>query len=509
MDMEEFITQLLSSVRGIWKYRWLALGVMWVVAVAGWLRVATLPDDYQSTARVFVDTQSILKPLLNGMATLPNVEQQVAIMSRTLLSRPNIERVMRMVDLDVRATTPRERERQVDELVAKLKISETSTYDIYTITYNNRNPKLVRDVVQSLLTIFVEGSFKGKKGDSVKAVQFIDEQIKSVEERLVATENAVKEFKMRNSALLPRQGIDYGAQLAQAADALGAARLELAEAEQGRRAIQAQVGSDPAAGAALRPASILNPELDARIGTINKNLDNLRMQYTELHPDILAARRLIAQLEARKLEESRRGGDIDPGRNYSPMLQQLKVALTEADAKIAAIRVRVQEYTARYDNLRAQAAAVPEVESRLAQLNRDYLINKDNYEKLIGRREAAKLSGELSSTTEMMTFKIIDPPTMPVAPVGPNRPLLHSLVLLAALACGAGAAWFIGQARPTFDGPGTMRKVTGLNVLGTVQMNWTAAETVKRRHGQFALAATFAALLLLYGGILAASLLKT
>jgi polysaccharide chain length determinant protein (PEP-CTERM system associated) len=508
--MEELITQLLSSVRGIWKYRWLALATMWLVGIAGWVRVATMPDDYQSTARVFVDTQTILKPLLSGMATMPNVEQQVAIMSRTLLSRPNVERVMRMVDLDVHAATPREHEQQVDELMSKLKISGTSTFDIYTISYNNRNPKLVRDVVQSLLTIFVEGSFKGKKGDSQKAVQFIDEQIKSVEERLVATENAVKEYKMRNSALLPRQGIDYGAQLALAADALGTAKLELAEAEQARRAIKAQVsGEGPVPTGELRAASILNPEIDARISTINKSLDNMRMQYTEQHPDIVAARRLISQLETRKLEESRgRAADADPGRHYSPMLQQLKVALTEADAKVAAIRVRVQEYTLRHERLRAQSDAVPEVESQLAQLNRDYLLNKDNYEKLIGRREAAKLSGELSSTTEMMTFKIIDPPTMPVAPVGPNRPLLHSAVLLAALVSGSAAAWFISQARPTFDGPGSLRQVTGLTVLGTVQMNWTALETIKRRRAQFALASSFAALLFLYGGMLASSLGK-
>jgi polysaccharide chain length determinant protein (PEP-CTERM system associated) len=235
----------------------------------------------------------------------------------------------------------------------------------------------------------------------------------------------------------------------------------------------------------------------------------MRMQYTENHPDIVAARRLVAQLEARKIEESRnRGADADPGRNYSPMLQQLKVALTEADAKVAAIRVRVQEYTARHERLQAQSKAVPEAESQLAQLNRDYAINKDNYEKLIGRREAAKLSGELSSTTEMMTFKIIDPPTMPVAPVGPNRALLHSAVLLVALAAGTAAAWFISQARPTFDGPGTMRKVTGLNVLGTVQMNWTAAETIKRRRAQFALASAFATLLCLYAGMLATSFAK-
>jgi polysaccharide chain length determinant protein (PEP-CTERM system associated) len=508
--MEDLISQLLSSVRGIWKYRWLAVATMWLVGIAGWVRVATLPDDYQSTARVFVDTQSILKPLLSGMATVPNVEQQVAIMSRTLLSRPNLERVMRMVDLDVRATTAREHEQQLEQLMARLKISGTSTYDIYTITYNHSNPKVVRDVVQSLLTIFVEGSFKGKKGDSQRAIQFIDEQIRLVEERLLATENAVKEFKMANSALLPRQGVDYGAQLALAADALSTARLELAEAEQARRAIKAQVsGDEPAPMLELRPAAASNPELDARISTINKNLDNLRMQYTEQHPDIVAARRLVAQLEARKLEESRsQPADADPGRHFSPMLQQLKVALTEADAKVAAIGVRVQEFGARHARLQAQSKAVPEVESQLAQLNRDYQVNKDNYEKLIGRRETAKLSGELSSTTEMMTFKIIDPPTLPVAPVGPNRVLLHSAVLLAALTCGTAAAWFISQARPTFDGPGTMRQVTGLVVLGTVQMNWTPAETVKRRRAQVALAAAFAALLCMYGGVMASTLAR-
>jgi polysaccharide chain length determinant protein (PEP-CTERM system associated) len=509
--MEDLISQLLSNVKGIWKYRWYAVAVMWTVATVGWVKVYSLPDDFQTTARVFVDTQSILKPLLSGMTSVPNVEQQVSIMSRTLLSRPNVERVMRMVDLDVRATTPRDHEIQVDELMSKIKISGTSTYDIYTITYHNRNPKLVRDVVQSLLTIFVEGSFKGKKGDSQKAVQFIDDQIRSYEERLIAAENMVKEFKLRNSSLLPRQGVDYGAQLAIAADFLNTAKLELLEAEQARAAIKAQIsGDEPILNIDQTPSLIQNPEIDSRIGAINKNLDSLRMQYTELHPDIVAAKRLITQLEARKVEESKvKGAASDPGKNYSPMLQQLKVALTEADAKVAAIRVRVQEYTVRHARLLAQSNAVPEVESQLAQLNRDYVINKDNYEKLIGRREAAKLSGDLSSTTEMMTFKIIDPPTLPVAPVGPNRSLFHSLVLLAALLAGPAAALLISQVRPTFISPSVLREITGLTVLGTVQMNWTAAETVKRRRGQYLLGMSFVALLCLYGAMLASGLLKT
>jgi polysaccharide chain length determinant protein (PEP-CTERM system associated) len=507
--MEELISQLISSLKGIWKYRWHAVSVMWLVAIAGWIKVAMLPDDYQTTARVFVDTQSILKPLLSGMTSVPNVEQQVSIMSRTLLSRPNVERVMRMVDLDINAKTPRDQQQQLDELMNKIRIGGTGNYDIYTISYSNRNPRLVRDVVQSLLTIFVEGSFKGKNGETRKAVQFIDDQIKSYEEKLVEAENKVKEFKQKNNGLLPRQGIDYSTQLEQSSDALNTARLELSEAEHARNAIASQIsGDEPILGADMNPAAIDNPEIDGRISALNKNLDGLRLQYTELHPDIVAAKRLVAQLEARKVEEGKLKPGGDPGKNYSPMLQQLKVAQTEADARVAAITARVQEYTMRHQRLLALSNAVPEVESALAQLNRDYLVNKDNYEKLIGRREAAKLSGDLSSTTDMMTFKIIDPPTVPLTPVGPNRTLLYTLVLGGALLSGVAAALLISQIRPTFLSPGELRERTGLVVLGTVSMNWTDAQKVKRQRGQYLFGAAMSSLFVAYGGVLATTLLR-
>jgi polysaccharide chain length determinant protein (PEP-CTERM system associated) len=429
-------------------------------------------------------------------------------MSRTLLSRPNVERVMRMVDLDIGSNTAREHEAQLDELMRKIKISGTNSYDIYTITYNNKSPRLVRDVVQSLLTIFVEGSFKGKKGDSDKAVQFINDQIKTYEDKLIVAENLVKEFKLKNNGLLPRQGSDYGTQLLFASDLLNTAQLELTEAEQARNAIRSQIsGDEPVLDLEPDAATIDNPELDSRIATLNKSLDALRLQYTEIHPDIVAAKRLVGQLEARKVAQSKlRNNSADPGKNYSPMLQQLKVALAEADGKVAAIGARVHEYSVRNERLLAQSNAVPEVESQLAQLNRDYQINKDNYEKLIGRREAAKLSGELSSTTEMMTFKIIDPPTVPLTPVGPNRPLLYSTVLGGALLAGVAAALLISQIRPTFLSPAALRLATGFPVLGTVSMSWTDLERSKRERAKYVFAAALVTLMLLYGGVMAASL---
>lgn len=504
--MAELTAVILTFLKAIGKYRWYAIIISWTVAVIGWAVVYAMPNDYQASARVYVDTQSVLKPLLSGMTTLPNLEQQVMFMRRTLISRPNVERVIRMVDLDIKTKTPKEHEKLVDELIENIKITGTERDDIYTISYNNPNPKLGKDVVQSLLTIFVEGSFGGKKQDADKAVAFIDDQIRTYEEKLNAAENELKEFKIKNMGMLPRGTVDYSASVTEMTDRLSQARLELAEAEQGRNAIARQIGGGGSPG---KPGIVANPELDERIAQVNKNLDAARMQYTEAHPDIIAARRLLAQLEQQKKDEARtRKPSSDPGASYSPMLQQLKISLSEAEARVASLRARVGEYQSRVARLQAQSTAAPEVEAQLSQLNRDYTVNKENYQKLVERRESAKLSGDLSSATDMLTFRVIDPPTAPTTPAGPNRPRNASLVFVLALAAGLGVALLMSQFRPTFLNQSSLREVTGVPILGSISMNWTEEQKARQKKRMYALAASVFMLFGAYAVVMAAILIK-
>ncbi|XLZ68470.1 XrtA system polysaccharide chain length determinant [Massilia sp. SR12] len=500
---------LLNFLKAIGKYRWYAVAITWVVALVGWAVVYRLPNDYQASARVYVDTQSILKPLMSGMTTTPNVEQQVMFMRRTLISRPNVERVLRMVDLDIKAKDSKEHERQVDELMSAIKVIGTERDDIYTISYNNENPKLGKDVVQSLLTIFVEGSFGGKKQDSEKAVQFIDDQIKMYEERLAAGENALKDFKIQNMGLLPRQGADYTSTLTDLSDKLNQARLELLEAEQARNAIKRQIAGEDMAPAAAEPPAVSNPEIDGRISTLEKQLDSLRLQYTEEHPDIVATKRLVASLQQRKKEEAKKlARSGDPGMNYSPMLQQMNVALSVEEARVASLKARVGEYTTRMARMRSQSTQAPEVEAQLAQLNRDYSINKDNYEKLVQRRESAKLSGDLSSATDMMSFRVIDPPIVPQTPVGPNRMRFYSLVFVSALMAGLGVAFLMSQIRPTFLSQHSLREVTGVPILGSIGMNWTEQQKSSRRRRLYGFGLAVASLFTAFAGVITVTLLR-
>jgi len=496
--MAEIIALILNFLKALGKYRWHAIAITWIVAIAGWIVVLSLPNQYQASARVYVDTQSILRPLMSGMTTMPAMEQQVLFMRRTLFSRPNVERVVREVDLDVSARNTKEFDKIVDNMMASIRMAGTERDDIYTISYSAPSAKQGRDVVQAFLTIFVEGSFSGKRQDSEKAVQFIDDQIRNYEERLENAENSLKEFKIKNMGMLPNQGADYNSRMMSTNEALNQARLELAEAEQARNAIRRQISGDTRTAPGQRPLpAMTDPALEERIAGVNKVLDSLRTQYTEQHPDIVANRRLLEQLLARKAEEAKNvKPSADRGASYSPMLQQLNVALSEAEARVASLQARVNEYSARVATLRGQSAQVPEIEAQLAQLNRDYEVNRENYQKLVERRESAKMSGDLSSATDMLSFRVIDPPLAPPTPSGPNRLQLFTAVFVAALAAGLAGAFLLSQVRPTFLSQAALREATALPILGAVSMNWTAEQTVLRKRRLIGLAA---AVLLLFG----------
>ncbi|MBQ5948156.1 XrtA system polysaccharide chain length determinant [Massilia sp. ST3] len=507
--MAEITALILTFLKAIGKYRWHAVVITWVVALAGWAVVFKLPNQYEASARVYVDTQSILKPLLSNMTTVPNLDQQVLFMRRTLISRPNVERVLRMVDLDVKARDSKEQEKMVDDMISRIKMAGTERDDIYTISYTAPNAKQGRDVVQAFLTIFVEGSFGGKKQDSEKAVQFIDDQIKSYEEKLANAENTLKEFKIKHVGMLPREGADFGSRMITANEALSQARLELAEAEQARNAIRRKISGGSSTPGKGPEVPFTDPALEERIATVTKTLDTLRTQFTEQHPDIVANRRLLEQLQARKADEAKnRKPSADPGASYSPMLQQLTVSLSEAEARVASLQARVAEYGARVAQLRTQSAQAPEIEAQLAQLNRDYEVNRENYQKLVERRESAKLSGDLSSATDMLTFRVIEPPTAPPVPSGPNRLQLFSLVFVAALAAGLAGAFLMSQLRPTFLSQSTLREVTGVPILGSISMNWTAEQTVRRKRRLVALAVSVLVLFGTYGAGVAAILVR-
>jgi polysaccharide chain length determinant protein (PEP-CTERM system associated) len=234
--MQELIHQALTQLRGMWHRRWIGLAAAWIVAIVGVAIVYKIPERYEASARVYVDTESLLRPLLAGLAVQPNLDQQVALISRTLISRPNVEKLLRLADLDLQ-TDAAGRDELIDRVIKSIKLEGNVTSNLYMISYRDPDPGRARKVVQSLLSIFVESSLGDKRQDTQAAVKFLDEQIKRYEENLQATENKIKDFRLKYLSVSNRGGgQDYFARMAGLSAAIDSAKLELQSAQQARDA---------------------------------------------------------------------------------------------------------------------------------------------------------------------------------------------------------------------------------------------------------------------------------
>lgn len=528
--MDEALRQLLDYARGMWHRRWVGLAAAWIVALGGGYYAMKAPNEYQASARVYVDTASMLRPLMAGLAIQPNTEQQVVMLGRTLLSRPNVEKLMQLADLEVQARTPEEREKLIDSLQKSIRVSGASgdlRDNLYVITYRDETAAEAKRVVQSLVAMFVESSLGTNRRDTENARRFIEEQIRAYEEKLTEAENRLKEFRLRNMGIAGASQ-DHVSRVAATGEELARARMDLRAAEQSRDALKRELAAEePTYVAETQQPGEPAPEpveSDARIANLRRQLDDLQRKFTEAHPDVVQTRRLIGELEVERAEalEARRqaraaSGSGAPGTAgprvtntaRNPVFQQLKVALADAEASVAGLRARVVELEGRYQRLSASAQLVPRVEAELAQLNRDYEVQKRSFDSLVQRRESAVLSGQMESTGSMAEFRVIDPPTVGSTPVAPNRVRLLLAALALAVGCGLFTSFLLSQLIPTVHDARTLREVARRPVLGVLSRVPDAVHERRQRRGHWFFAGGCTALAGAFAGLIITVLVST
>ena len=305
----------------------------------------------------------------------------------------------------------------------------------------------------------------------------------------------MRDFRLRNIELQSPDGKDAASRLVELSAQYETAKLALREAEQARDAAKAALAAERGQAANVGTQSLLQesalavstPEIDARIEAQRRNLDTMLQRFTERHPDVASARRVIKDLEEQKKKEVAElrkaamstSGSV-PGVTASLAAQELNRVLATSEVQVASLRARVSEFGARYNQAKAMLERAPQLEAEAAQLNRDYAIHKKNYEDLVGRREAASMSGDLEVAAGLADFRLIDPPRVSPKPVSPNRLLLLPLALVAALAAGLFIAFAMSQLRPVFHRAADLREKFELPLLGVVSRVLTDAD--RRRH---------------------------
>ncbi|MFT4613223.1 MAG: polysaccharide chain length determinant protein (PEP-CTERM system associated) [Bacteroidia bacterium] len=539
--MQEILAQVLSYLWGVWRHRWLALAVAWVIAIVGWLSVWQMPEAYVARARVYVDTNTVLRPLLEGLAIQPDHEGRIGLVSRTLLSRPNLEKLMRMTDLDLEVTTAREKDELLGFLAKTIRLSSGRTdKSLYSIYVANTDRDTAKRIAQALITVFIETSLSGKREDASGAHSFLDEKLREYEQRMIASETRKANFRQKNIKVLGSggKGGGYYKNLNSSRSRLKQSKLSLREEENRLVELQRQLdGEEPMylppeqADTFAPPRLLPGPApgemspIDAQIIAMYGMLNTLSLRYTDRHPQVRLLKLRTAELEVQKEEETRlleaafeetMKAALEAGANSeqvediaksyagltsSPVYLNMRKMLGETKAKVAGLRTRVTQYEEEVKDLEGKVNTIPEVEGQLRQLDRDIGVIKGQHSALLKRRELARLGQDVEQKASDVTFRVIDPPYVPMKPSEPNKPLLNAIVLGVGIAAGIAISLLVSLISPVIFDARQLMSMTGLPVLGSVSINLQAEEMRKERFGIVMFSFLSATLLLLYLGM--------
>lgn len=472
-DLQHTVVQLLDYVKGIWIKKRYVILFSWLICPVGFVYVTSLPDQYSSKAQVFVDTRSVLQPLLRGLAIQTNPDQEIQMMAKTLLSRSNVEIIARESDLDLNTQSEAQFDALVTGLASSIKIQSTGRDNIYNITYENSDAMVAQRVVKETLDLFVEGALGNNRKDTDTAGKFLNEQIAEYESRLSEAEQRVAEFKRQYNDILPLSGTYY-AQIQALTNEQEETQLEIKQTKQQIETLQAQVAKRKSVDSfdvSSADEPLIRTRYDDRIRTLEDKLDTLQLRFTDKHPDVIETKALLARLEESREKEidAFLAESTDEGSQpLSELNRERTLEMSRYQSHLAALGVKEADIKSKIARLASKVDLIPQIEAEDTALNRDYDITKRKYEELLSRKEAAELSRRADVSSEDLQFRIIEPPLLPKRPSGPNRLILYTAVLVIGFGTGIGIAFIVSQLTPVLIRPKQLLTLSDYPIWGTV-----------------------------------------
>ena len=504
--MNSLYDELRVALHSVWTRRWLVLAVAWGICILGWLAIASIPNRYDSRARLLVDVNEILP----DEAQVGGGRAQIDQIRETLTSARNMEKVAATTGLLPAGASERDTANAVAMLQKNIKVVPQQD-NIFEITSSIAvgslsdadNAKLASGVLDSLITVFRDDQLRGGRMNAREGLKFLDAQIADREKALREVEARRAAFEAQNIGLVPG-GAGSPAQRVEAARAeLSQIDSQLVAAQAQLAAANGQLASTPATipGVGGVGGGVARQQL---AGAQNE-LSAMRSRgLTDAHPDVIALKSQIASLKA----QADREGTGGSGGVQNPAYASLAAMRAERQATVSALTARKSQLMNDIARITAQQIQNPGIAAEYDRINGEYTALKAQYDKLLAQREQVRLRGEVQTETDAIRIELLDPPSKPTSPAAPNRPLFLSLVLLAGIGGGVGVAFGLSQVRTSYATAARLERASGLPVIGSITEVLTPERQVDRRKKLVWLAGGGGALVGLYALLLVAEFIQ-
>jgi polysaccharide biosynthesis transport protein len=443
--MEERSVHLTDYLTVVKRRRWWLITPAVLGVLVGIGLAVFLPREYQSYTTLAVTTPTVSSDLVRSSPT--DLADRVRAISHELLSRPVLERVAREEGLAAEASS-------IDAAVAMIRSnSAVSTPkaiasgartgpDTFIVTYAGPTPEMTQRIANRLATVFIDEHSKIREARAEDTSAFLANQLDQSQTRLKALEERLRQIKEANIGRLPEQtqaNLQMVSGLRQQQDTAAASL----RTEQDRLAMVERQIEAMRQGAAEAPLSRSPDGLSAqqRVIKLRRELDDALATYTEKHPEVQRIKSDLAAAEAAAQAESQKpAAERQPALMADPTYRQL---VAERDSVRLRIRdlertgARVVSEIARYQG---RVESAPMVEQKLISLNREYELEKQQFNALSERHQSALMNEDLERRRAGEQFAVLYPAFRPSDPSKPNVPRVLIFSILGGIVLGGLAA---------------------------------------------------------------------
>jgi len=451
--------------------------------VIGVVVAMLIPAVYRSAGTILIESQQIPTDLVQASVTT-SAGERIEVIKRRVMTRDNLLAVIRKYDLydpPSEKFTATEQVEQIRKAIAVELVQADARPDgtgpatiAFSIAFEHPKPETARAVADDLVRLFLEENARARTQRATQTTEFLTQEAEKLKKDVDEIEAKVAKYKQQHTDALPDNVALATAAMQRVESDLRQLDRDYAAADDALRSLDADRGSvlleTPAIQAAADPAR-------AELARARAEAARLAGMYTDMHPDLRAARSKVQALEATLPRES-----------ASPDTARRSAAMARIDARAASLRDRQRVLIAQRDQLRGKLAGMdvalaraPEVERGLLTLTRDYQSAQKKYEEIMEKKRTAQVAESLEGDQKAERFTVLEPPVLPENPIKPNRKKLIALAFMLALAGAAALAALIEMLQGRVRGVGQITAAWGQQPLVTVPVIPTVSEPPRRR----------------------------
>jgi len=382
-----------------------------------------LPRKYEAKSSVLIES-NMLETLVKGIAVTTSMEERIKVLKDTMLGREIISKVLQKLGPGSPPKKGDDPEKTIFSFMERTKVS-VKGHDLFTVSFQDQNPKLAMDYVNTLVKTYVEENILAKREESSDANKFLAEQVALFREKINRAEEAIVKYRQEQGVYVSIDERSVIEEIKTQEQTIEQVETEKNELMAVRESLKKQLAGEKPLMLTMYSSTPGNKRENA-IAALENKLAQLLLSYTENYPEVIKTR---AEIEALKRQASAgpsgKAAESEPGESQisavNPFFQQLKLKLSDTEAKINALNSKKVRLQALIKKREQELRYMPEGKKKLADLEKERDSYKTIYEQLQTRLGQSEVSTNLEMEDKAARFKTVDPATLPTTPVSPNR----------------------------------------------------------------------------------------